>query len=60
MNYNLEEIKERIDCAINMFLTEEQKLFEIDSSERNISQNFSIFLSFSPISLMSPQPYPIP
>lgn len=27
-----------------MFLTREQKLFEIDSSERNISQNFSIYL----------------
>ena len=44
MYHNLEEIKDKIDSAINSFLTNEKDLFEIDSNERTISQNFSTYL----------------
>lgn len=47
MYYNLEKIKEKIDSAITSFLTNEKDLFEINSNERTISQNFSTYLKLN-------------
>lgn len=43
-NYNLEEIKEKIDRVIELILTKDRKLFELNSSERSISNKFATYL----------------
>lgn len=43
-NFKIKEIKEIISETINLFLIKDLKLFEIDSHERTISQNFSTYL----------------
>ena len=44
MNYNIEEIKEKIDRIIYLILTRDRKLFKLNSSERSISNKFATYL----------------
>ncbi len=46
MNFTIKKIKLIINDTINLFLTKDLKLFEIDSNERTISQNFAAYLKF--------------
>ena len=43
--FNINEIKEIIGKAIDLFLINDLKLLEIDSHERTISQNFTKYLN---------------
>jgi len=44
INYNLEEIKEKIDRVIDLILTRDRKLFKLNSSERSISNKLATYL----------------
>lgn len=45
MCYSLEQIQEKIETALNLFLTNENELLIIDSNEVTISSKFSTYLA---------------